>query len=220
VKSQVPAVRRKKPGGWGLSLLAAAGNAFLSLLFATTRVRRVGSENYERHRRRSRPVIFVFWHANLLPLVHLHRDEGITVLVSTHRDGELIAKVIQKRGFGLARGSSSRGGVTGLRALVWAARKGRDLAVTPDGPRGPRESFKVGALMAARLSGLPVVPIALRFSDAWQAPSWDGFVVPHPFSAIRVEYLPAWSVARDADRAALDSIAREIEGQLKEREGK
>src|SRR5687768_786230 len=118
------------------------GAALVSTLLASTRVERIGWENVAHFRRRGTPVIFVFWHGNLLPLVHYHRHEGIVVLVSEHSDGERIARILARRGFGTVRGSSTRGGIRGLRALVRAARAGRDLALTPDGPRGPRGEFK------------------------------------------------------------------------------
>jgi hypothetical protein len=171
-------------------------------------------ENFDRFRRRGSPVIFVFWHGQLLPLVHVHRHEGIVVLVSEHGDGEIIARIIRHYGFGAVRGSSTRGGTTGLRGLVRAARAGSDLAITPDGPRGPRGELKPGALLAAQLTGCPVIPLALAASAAWRLSSWDGFLVPKPFATVRIEYLPPRFVGRDASREELATHAREIGGAL------
>lgn len=186
------------------------GAGAAAALFATVRVRRSGVEHYERFRRERRPVIFVFWHGHLLPLAHLHRREGIVVLVSEHGDGEYIARMIERLGFGTVRGSSTRGGIKGLRGLVRAARSGRDLALTPDGPRGPRGHFKPGALVAAQLTGLPLVPIAVAVSPAWRLSSWDAFVVPKPFARVCVEYLPPRFVERAATREALAAEAAAI----------
>ncbi len=190
------------------------GAGLLRALFLTIRVRRVGREHFERFRRTGTPVIFVFWHGQLLPLVHVHRHEGIVVLVSEHGDGETIARIIERNGFGSVRGSSTRGGSGGLRGLVRSARAGRDLAITPDGPRGPRGVFKPGALAAAQMTGLPVVPLAVAASRAWRFDSWDRFMVPRPFSRVRVGYLPPRTVPREATRNDLEKMADEIASEL------
>jgi len=200
-------------GAWS-SLEALAGAGLVSGLLATTRVERIGTENFTYFRRRGTPVIFVFWHGNLLPLVHYHRNERIVVLVSEHADGERIARILAHRGFGTVRGSSTRGGVRGLRALVRAARAGRDLALTPDGPRGPRGEFKPGALAAARMTGLPIIPLAVAASPAWRLGSWDGFMIPKPFAEVRIEYLPPRLVGRDAHREELEALAGALGEEL------
>jgi hypothetical protein len=158
----------------------------------------------------------VFWHGQLLPLVHIHRGEGIVVLGSEHDDGEYITRIIERSGFGAVRGSSTRGGTTGLRGLVRAARAGRDLALTPDGPRGPRGELKPGALLVAQLAGLPIVPLAVGASRGWRLKSWDGLLVPGPLSTIRVEYLPPRFVPREASRDEIATMADDIGGELNE----
>ena len=186
------------------------GAGIVGALFMTTRVERIGAENYRRFRRDGKPVIFVFWHGQLLPLVHYHRREGIVVLVSEHADGEYITRIIERNGFGTVRGSSRRGATKGLKALVRAARAGNDLALTPDGPKGPVGVFKPGALAAAQLTGLPIIPLAVGASSGWRFRSWDGFLVPKPLSRVRLEYLPPRFVPRDADRAELVRMSKEI----------
>jgi hypothetical protein len=161
-------------------------------------------------------VIFVFWHGHLLPLVHYHRQEGIVVLVSEHADGEYITRVIERNGFGTVRGSSTRGGTQGLRGLVRAARQGKDLALTPDGPQGPRGEFKPGALLAAQMTGLPVIPLSVGASAGWRMRSWDGFLVPRPLSRITIEYLPPRFVPRDVTREQLEEMAADIGRDLNE----
>jgi len=193
------------------------GTGIVAGLFMTTRMERVGEEHYLRFREAGQPIMFVFWHGQLLPLVHYHRHEGIVVLVSEHDDGEYITRVIRRNGFGTVRGSSTRGGRKGLKGLVRAAKQGRDLAVTPDGPTGPPGVFKPGALAAAQMAGLPVVPIAVTASSGWRFRSWDGFLVPKPLSAIRIEYLEPYTVPRDASREQLEQLADEIGSALNER---
>ncbi len=200
--------------GARFALTGIAGCALVRTLFATTRVERVHAERLEDFRRRKVPVIFVFWHGNLLPLVHYHRREGIVVLVSEHSDGEFIARILGRSGFGTVRGSSTRGGVRGLKALVRAARNGRDLALTPDGPRGPRGEFKPGALAAAQMTGLPLLPLAVSASSAWRLDSWDRFLIPKPFSTVRIEYLPPRFVPRDATRRDLEALSADLAAVL------
>jgi len=192
------------------------GRGLVSALLRSTRVERRGTEHFERFRREGRPVVFVFWHGQLLPLVHIHRGEGIVVLVSEHDDGEYITRIIERNGFGTVRGSSTRGGTTGLRGLVRAARAGRDLALTPDGPRGPRHELKPGALLVAQLTGLPVIPLVVGASRGWRLGSWDGFLVPGPLSKVEVEYLPPRYIPRDASREDLAALAGEIAADLNE----
>lgn len=197
----------------------ALGAGLVRGLFMTTRLERIGVEHYLRFRAEGQPIMFVFWHGQLLPLVHYHRNEGIVVLVSEHADGEYITRIIQRHGFGTVRGSSTRGGRKGLKGLVRAAKEGRDLAVTPDGPKGPRGVFKPGALAAAQMAGLPIVPIALTASSGYRFGSWDGFLLPRPFSRVRIEYLEPRRIPRGTSREGLERIAREIGDELNGRGG-
>jgi lysophospholipid acyltransferase (LPLAT)-like uncharacterized protein len=191
------------------------GRGLLGSYFPTVRCHMEGVENLEQFRARGEPVIFAFWHGQLLPLIHYHRNQGAVVLVSDHSDGEYIARVMLRHGFGLARGSSTRGGVKGLKGILRAAREGRDLGFTPDGPKGPRQVFKWGALVAAQLTGLPVIPISLGADRAWQFKSWDRFMIPKPFSSLRIRYgAPRW-VPRDAGKEALKMAALEMEEEMR-----
>ena len=193
------------------------GTGLVAGLFLTTRVERSGEHHYLQFREAGQPIMFVFWHGQLLPLIHYHRHEGIVVLVSEYDDGEYVTRVLHRNGFDTVRGSSTRGGRMGLKGLVRAARQGRDLAVTPDGPTGPPGVLKPGALAAAQMAGLPVVPIALSASSGWHFKSWDSFLLPKPFSRIRIEYLEPRSIPRDSSRQDLDRVAEEIGTALNER---
>jgi lysophospholipid acyltransferase (LPLAT)-like uncharacterized protein len=190
------------------------GMGFIGGLFATVRLRRSGADHYQRFRREGKPVVFVFWHGQMLPLVHAHRNEGVVVLVSEHADGEYITRVLHRHGFRTARGSSTRGATRGLKGLIREARAGRDLALTPDGPKGPAREFKPGALAVAQVTGLPVIPMAVGASSAWRLASWDAFLVPKPFSRVHVAYgEPLW-VPREARREDLEGMAAEVAREL------
>jgi lysophospholipid acyltransferase (LPLAT)-like uncharacterized protein len=200
----------------GFQLVGLAGGAFVRALFLTTRLEREGHEHYLRFRAEGRPVIFVFWHGQLLPLLYHHRREGAVVLVSDHADGEYVTRVIERMGFGTVRGSSTRGGSKGLKGLIRAAKEGHDLAVTPDGPRGPARSFKPGALLAAAVTGFPLIPVAAGASSGWHLSSWDRFLVPRPLARVRLRYGAPYWIERSADQADLEVHARVLQRTLNE----
>jgi lysophospholipid acyltransferase (LPLAT)-like uncharacterized protein len=191
------------------------GRGLLGAYFPFIRCEREGIEHFQAIRRDGGAVIFVFWHGQLLPLVHYHRNEGIVVLVSEHADGEYITRVIRQHGFGAARGSSTRGGVKGLKGVLRAARAGHDLGFTPDGPKGPRHEFKPGALVAAQLTGLPLVTIGVGSDRAWYLKSWDRFMIPKPFSRLRIRYGPPRWVDRHASDEEKEALARELQEELR-----
>ena len=125
-------------------------------LHATLRVRHVNVENLTKQKQ----SIIAFWHAHLLLMLHSKFARPIVVLISQSKDGEYMARVFDHYGVESARGSSTRGGPAALRELIRAARKGKNLVVTPDGPKGPNRIAKEGVVMAAQATGLPIVPIA------------------------------------------------------------
>ena len=158
--------------------------------------------------------IYAFWHARMLALGFAHRRRGVAILVSRSRDGELIARVIERLGFVTARGSSTRGGGEGaLEMLAWAER-GRDLALTPDGPRGPALKVKPGLAWLASRTGRPVVPAAAAASRSWVLRSWDAFRVPKPFARVCVAYGAPVPVPAGLDPAAAERWAAELERGL------
>jgi hypothetical protein len=150
--------------------------------------------------------VYVFWHSGILPLAMHRRDQGIAVLVSQHHDGELIARLIARLGYVTARGSSTRGGERGVRELIEWAERGRHLAITPDGPRGPAQVVKSGTAFVAARVQRRVVPIGLGVRHAWRLRSWDRFRVPKPFARVTVHYGEPVAVSNDDDstRATLE----------------
>lgn len=123
-----------------------------------------GHEAVDALYRDGRNVILAFWHAQQLMMLFGYRGAGSHVLISQHGDGEIIARIIARFGHGAARGSSTRGGAGALRALIRLGRSGRDVAVTPDGPKGPRQVAKLGVIQLAKATGLPVVPFVFACS--------------------------------------------------------
>ena len=196
------------------SVGAALGGATLDALMRTTSVRTEGEENFRQFWREKRPVVFTLWHGRLLPCTYHHRHQGVVTLISQHRDGEYINRVVRKWGYTAVRGSSSRGGLDALRELVRHLKNGRSLAITPDGPRGPREKLKPGPLLAAQLAGAPVIPVASGASRASYFGGWDRFMIPHPFARLQIAYGEPVYVPRRADEAQLQSVAEEVEARL------
>lgn len=173
---------------WWMPLATEAVAGLLLVLGATWRFTRVRVHERESRIDRGERCIFAFWHSRILPLVYTHRRRAIAVLVSRHRDGELIARVIERLGFRTARGSSTRGGEAGLRDLLQHAEEGNLLAITPDGPRGPAQRVKPGLVFLASRTGYAVQPLAAAARRCWTLRSWDGFRIPQPFARLVVTY--------------------------------
>jgi hypothetical protein len=147
-----------------LWLLPALGYVGITLLGRTLRLRTLQADRIETFWGAGRNVIVAFWHGRQLMLPLAYKGRGITILISEHRDGELIARILQAFGLGAVRGSTTRGGARALRQLVRLGRAGADLAVTPDGPRGPRCIAQAGVVELAKLTGLPIVPLTFAAS--------------------------------------------------------
>ena len=174
-----------------------------------------GGELRARMLRDPRPAgIYAFWHSHQLTAVWHFRRVGAGILVSASRDGEYIARVARSVGFTPLRGSSSQLGAAGLKALIEFARSGRTVAITPDGPRGPRHSIGPGVLAVAQKSGYPIVPFAIGLSSFWELPSWDRFRIPKPFSRGYACWGEPLSVPPEADEATLGRLAAELRARM------
>jgi lysophospholipid acyltransferase (LPLAT)-like uncharacterized protein len=173
---------------WAEPLVAAVGFALVGLLARTWRYRLVHRERAQALYDARRPFIFALWHNRILPLLYVHRDEGMVLLISRHRDGGYLATFAERLGYRFVRGSSQRGGEVGLRGVVRALQGGSVVAVTPDGPRGPVERVKPGVVAAAQHAGVPIIPATARVSRSWTLGSWDRFAIPKPFARIEVVY--------------------------------
>ena len=135
------------------------------------------------------PVAFIGWHNRLFLVVDTarrYRTRPLHALVSASRDGAWLDAFLASAGLRTVRGSSSNLAREAVAALVTKLREGQDIAITPDGPRGPRYDFKGGALIVARRAGVPAMLFGGRFESAWRLKSWDGFYVPKPFSRVHL----------------------------------
>ena len=188
---------------WRLRLALLFGRGFLNLLGRTWRFRILNGEALRDLRSARRGFIFSLWHGHLLPLLWYHRHQGVVVLISEHRDGELVARAASSLGFGLIRGSTTRGAGRALISLVRVLQSGGEVAITPDGPRGPAAKFAPGALVAAQRSDSFILPVVAVADRAWRLKSWDRFLIPKPFARVTIGYgNPAKVLARTPREAA------------------
>jgi len=193
-----------------LSFLAAG---FIRGLRATVRLRHHEDERIREWERTGTHFILAFWHRHLLLMPYAYRGKRISVLVSQSQDGELIARTVARLGIDSSRGSSSRGGIAGMRSLLRKAAGGWDIAFTPDGPRGPLREVQPGVILAAASTGLPILPVAIAASRAKLLRSWDRFLVPLPFSTVHIIYGEPLVVERRGDlEAAAAELKRRLDG--------
>jgi lysophospholipid acyltransferase (LPLAT)-like uncharacterized protein len=192
--------------GWRLRLALGAGLPLVRGFAATWKLHRINEGPWRALRAEKRPFVWVLWHGGMLPVTWGHRDESIAVLISSHRDGEIIARITGALGFRAIRGSSSRGAAKALLAIVRELRAGGEVAITPDGPRGPSESFAAGAVLAAPRAGVPIVAVGMAASRAWRLGSWDRFLIPKPFARVSLVY---------SDPSYVDAVtARDAEAEV------
>jgi len=201
-------VKLRKP--WQFRLVGRIGSLAIRALGATWRGRTRIVEPPE-------PGLYLVLHAHILFFVHGYRGRGYTTLISTHRDGEVIARIVSPLGFKIVRGSSTRGGVQAARELLRGC-QGQILMVTPDGPRGPRGKVETGLLQIAARAGLPVRTLGFAASRARKLASWDRFVVPKAFCRVHAVLGEPVHIPRDADAATIEALAAEFSRRLLETE--
>jgi len=165
-----------------LFLASIIGPILIFLLGKTLRIKWIGEENLDPIRENDKRVLYACWHGRMLILSYSHRWQKIHVLISQHRDGELIARIIERLGFVSIRGSTTRGGTKALFEMATKGASGYDVGITPDGPKGPKFKAQLGAIYIAQRSEMPIIPITNSAKRRWTLSSWDGFIIPKPFS--------------------------------------
>ena len=173
-----------------------------------------GWENLEEIHKSGRRFVGAFWHNRIFMTSYFFRHRNMVAMISHNRDGEYIARVSRRLGFGNARGSSSRGSRGALVEMLRAIKQNRDVLFTLDGPRGPRYIAKPGAAYLARKSGNPILPFTISVEKKWIMRSWDGFIVPKPFSRALVLIGKSIHVAPHADEPAMKHFEMRIQKSL------
>ena len=205
-------------------MLGFLGGWFIRILGRLVRMRHHGDGPKRERERTGERYLIAFWHRHLLLMPHVYGGEKITVLISQHGDGEIAALATKRLpGIFADRGSSTRGGSSAVRLLLRRVREGFDLAITPDGPKGPVRVAKPGAVQVAALAGIPIIPVAMAPTRRKLLASWDRFVVPLPGSTVHFVYGEPWWVerGRDPDEAAWELTRRlcELEARAEELAG-
>ncbi len=165
------------------------------------------------------PVIFALWHNRIFTMPPIWWRTGgnlrkSVVLTSASGDGSILAAALRVFDLGAVRGSSSRRGVAALVGMKKALKEGLDICITPDGPRGPRYSFQPGVIKLAQSSGAPIVPIHLHFKDAWSLKTWDGLLIPRPFSEVQVTFDELIYIPRTLDDAEFQAQVERVRAIL------
>ena len=164
--------------------------------------------------RRATDEIYALWHQQLLMLMLRHRDEDIAVMISQSSDGDLATPIVERLGFVVIRGSSSRGGSRGITGMVEAARAGHSLSLTVDGPGGPAHACKPGAVLIASRAGIPVVPTVAIPASGKAVNSWDRFLVPYPGSKVFVSYGEPLFIPGDLSGPEVAGWQRRVDAEL------
>ena len=194
--------------------ISTLGYPLIAALGSTLRWRAEGLEHLEAVARAGRPPIMAFWHGRILPATVYFRRRGIVVITSENFDGEWIAGIIERFGYGTARGSTSRGARKALLQLKRDMAAGKPAAFTLDGPRGPAQVAQPGAVWLAKVTGNPVVPFHIESSRHWTLRSWDRTQIPKPFATAAIAIGEPLEVPADADQAALEQAGRTLEQRL------
>jgi len=167
----------------------------------------------------SQRVIASLWHNRLLLSAHViwkftPERRGGAALISASRDGALIGNVVERYGFRPVRGSSSRRGTGALLELADVIASGSDPLITPDGPRGPVYRLGGGIILLAQKTGVPIMPMNFEYSKCWRANNWDGFMIPKPFSKVRVIYGPPHFVRATSTNAEFEAERLRLENVM------
>jgi len=196
-------------------LLCAIIALYIRLVYATSRWRIEGGEAARSCHREGRPFILAFWHGRLLMMpMAWPRDVAIHMLISGHRDGRIIADAVGHFGIASIAGSSSRGGLAALRAMVKTLKGGSCVGITPDGPRGPAMQASQGIVAAARLAQVPIIPLAYATRRRRVMATWDRFHLAFPFTTGIHLWGEPIAVPADADEAALERYRILVEDSL------
>ena len=166
-----------------LTVAPLLASILIRLIYLTMREKTfLGFEPYRALLDSGGQVILAFWHGRLLMVTQVYPRKGLTALISLSKDGELIARTMGRLGVRSVRGSTSRGSLGGVKGLLKAAREGRDLVITPDGPRGPGMKAQAGIIQIASRTGLPIIPLSFSVDRKKVFKSWDSFHLPYPFA--------------------------------------
>lgn len=190
--------------------------ALISLIGKTLRYETTGRENLEAVEKNSKIPIYSLWHNRIFAGTFYLRGRKIVVITSQSFDGEYIARFLLRFGFGAVRGSSTRGGVGALIEMIRLMRTGLPMAFTVDGPKGPPQVAKSGAILLAKKTENPILPFSVEVERFWTIKSWDKLQIPKPFSRALFQYAAPIYVAKNADENEIEKKRAELQNKLDE----
>lgn len=188
----------------------------ISLIGKTIRFEVEGWENFQKIEREGKIPIYAFWHNRIFLAAYYFRNRGIVVITSQSFDGEYIARFIQRFGYGAVRGSSTRGGVGALVEMIRLMRAGLPMGFTVDGPKGPVNVAKTGAVLLAKKTMNPVMAFIVEAEKFWTVNSWDKLQIPKPFTKAKVFIAEPIYVAKEAEEVEIENKRRELQTKLDE----
>ena len=209
-----PAWRASQWKRFQARIIATLGYRAIAALGATLRWRTEGLGHLDAIEASGRQPIMAFWHGRILPATYFFRRRGIVVITSENFDGEWIAGIIERFGYATARGSTSRGARKALLQLTRDMAAGKPAGFTIDGPRGPARIAQAGAVWLAKATGNPVLPFHLEADRHWTLNSWDRTQIPKPRATVALVVGEPFTVAADADEAAIESARQLLERRL------
>ena len=198
-----------------ISLISSLGYWIIRIIGSTLRWHTEDWHILKSIRDSGKNVILAFWHGRIFMATYRFRGQGIVVMISQNRDGEYIARVIKRFGYGVARGSSSRRSHGATVEMLRAMSNGQDAGLSIDGPRGPRYVAKPGAAFLAKKSGNPMVPFNISVEKKWMMKSWDRFIIPKPFSRIAIAIGEPVSIPKGLLAEDLEPLRLQMENALK-----
>jgi len=197
-----------------IAAIAGLGYPLINALGHTLRWRVEGMHHLDAITASGRQPVMAFWHGRILPATFYFRDRGIVVITSENFDGEWIARIIERFGYGTARGSSTRGGPKAMVQLVRAMKAGKPAGFTLDGPRGPARVAQPGAVWLAGATGNPILPFHLEAASAWTLRSWDRTQIPKPLTNVALVIGEPIEVPHDAMDDVREQVRLTLEARL------
>jgi len=196
-------------------LVGVLGSITIRSLFSTMSIKEIPDGYSLNLERQGKYAIYAFWHAHMLLPAYVGKNRNVKVLISQHRDGEYIAQIVQRLGYGVARGSTTRGGAKALLRMIKQIKKESiSLAITPDGPKGPRFVAQSGAILLGQKTQYPIIPVMIYLEKYWELPSWDRFCIPKPFSKARIFYGKPILVPSMLEKHEMEDYRVSLENEL------
>lgn len=200
------------------NILRFLGNILLfpavNVLCKSLKIEIKNSDRIIKHLKDGEKIVLAFWHGTMLIPWYLHRNNNFAALVSTSKDGDLLANILTKWNYDVARGSSHKGGKEALEMLLEKGKENYSIAITPDGPTGPPREMKAGAVITAQRTGLPLILCGVANKKKYKLNSWDGFEIPKFFSRVVVNLSEPIFIDKNLNRDETSDIIKEYNDKL------